>query len=144
MPQHLTGTASRLIIGKLLYDWDHQDYCLIAYTGLDNMGVVGTFPDANGDAPDLWSIAARHESQKADYEDLGRWCLCTGWALSSKPRDTWIEVTNQPWKLEVRNTLKEIKPHQYGNTAYGWKGVHVGVLTVDDPDVIKQAHALLS
>jgi hypothetical protein len=143
MANRINGTA-RLTIGRFMYDWDHRDYCLLAYTSDGNMGVVATVPDENGDAPDLWSIAARHESRTATHEDLGRWCLCAGWALTMKPADQWFSVVDQTWGLEVRNTLASIKPHQYGNTAYGWNGAYVGVLTVEDPEIRKRAHGLLS
>lgn len=142
MPQWITGTT-RLTIGRFLYDWDHADYCLLAYASDGNMGVVATVPDADGNAPDLWSIAARHESRTASYEDLGRWCLCVGWALTSKPKDRWFSIVGEPWTLEVRNTLHQVKPHQYGVTAYGWSGAHVGVLTAGTPEVQQRAHDLL-
>lgn len=142
MPQRITGTA-RLTIGRFLYDWDHGDYCLLAYTSDGPMGIVATVPDADGNSPDLWSIAARHESRAASHEDIGRWCLCSGWALSMKPKDSWFAVTGEPWTLEVRSSLQGIKPHQYGNTAYGWGGAHVGVLTASTPEVQQRAHDLL-
>lgn len=143
MPNQIRGTA-RLTIGRLLYDWNHGDHCLLAYSSDGDMGVVATVPNEDGDAPDLWSIAARHESRTATYEDLGRWCLSVGWALTMKPRNEWFSVIGESWALEVRNTLATIKPHQYGNTAYGWNGVHVGVLNVENPEIQKQAHSLLS
>ncbi|MEU5166774.1 hypothetical protein [Streptomyces mutomycini] len=144
MPQRIKG-ESRLIIGKFLYDWQHQDHLLLAYAarGHQGMGVVGTVVDQEGRAPDLWSVAARHCSVGATAEELGRWCLCSGWARTSSPRDMWIEVDEVPWQFDVRNTLPEIKPHQYGNTAYGWKGAYVGTLTVEDQDVLHRAHALM-
>ncbi|MGW6535206.1 hypothetical protein ACWGBV_03110 [Streptomyces sp. NPDC055051] len=145
MPEHIKG-ASRLVIGKFLYDWHNQEYCLIAYAtrGHDGMGVVGTMPDADGNAPDLWSTAARHLPLNASIEDIGRWCLGAGWARSNHPRHSWIETEDEKWTLAVRNTLKDIKPHQYGNTAFGWLGAYVGVMTVDDVEVTRRAHALLS
>ncbi|CAL9479370.1 hypothetical protein [Streptomyces sp. enrichment culture] len=142
MPQQLTGT-SRLTIGRLLYDWDHRTYCLLAYASLGDKGVVATVPDAHGNAPDLWSIAARHMPPNASHEDVGRWCLCVGWALTGGPRDAWFSLPAGAWTLEVRNVLHEIKPHQYGSSAYGWRGAYVGVLTPDAAEVREQAHALL-
>ncbi|MCY0942613.1 hypothetical protein [Streptomyces antarcticus] len=142
MPQRITGT-SRLTIGRFLYDWDNRTYCLLAYARHGNMGVVATVPDVNGDAPDLWSIAARHSPNNASHEDIGRWCLCSGWALSSGRPDHWFAAQNQQWTLDVRNTLHEIKPHQYGITAYGWHGAYVGILTPEDPDTRERAHRLL-
>lgn len=142
MSSRITGTT-RLTIGRFLYDWNHGDYCLLAYASDGPMGVVATVPDANGNAPDLWSIAARHESRTAGHEDIARWCLCSGWAITMKPTDQWFAVAGTSWTLDVRNTLNSIKPHQYGNTAYGWSGAYVGTLTVDDQALQQQAHQLL-
>lgn len=135
--------SSRLVIGRFLYDWNHGDHCLLAYSSSGAMGVVATVPDKDGNAPDLWSIAARHESRTASYEDLARWCLCVGWSMTMKPRNEWISAVGQPWALEVRAHLPSIKPHQYGNTAYGWNGALIGVLKVDNPEFQEQAHSLL-
>ncbi|MYY03114.1 MULTISPECIES: hypothetical protein [unclassified Streptomyces] len=144
MPQQIKGD-SRLVIGRFLYDWHHQDYLLLAYAhrGHEGMGVVGTVADAEGRMPDLWSVAARHCSLGASAEEIGRWCLCSGWARTMSPRNAWIEVDGVPWTFDVRNTLSEIRPHQYGTTAYGWRGAYVGTLTLEDPDVIQRAHDLM-
>jgi hypothetical protein len=142
MPNLIKG-SSRLVIGRFLYDWQHGDRCLLAYSSSGNMGVVATVPDKDGNAPDLWSIAARHESRTASYEDLARWCLCVGWSMTMKPRQQWISAVDQPWALEVRATLPSVKPHQYGNTAYGWNGAHIGVLRAENSEFQNQAHRLL-
>lgn len=142
MPNLIKGTA-RLTIGRFLYDWSHHDYCLLAYTSHEGRGVVATVPDSAGNAPDLWSVAARHESRTADHEALGRWCLVGGWSLNMKPKDTWFSVTEEPWSLEVRVSVPSFKPHQYGNTLYGWRGAHVGTLGIKNPDIIQRAHQLL-
>ncbi|MGW1837009.1 hypothetical protein [Streptomyces sp. NPDC002067] len=143
MPQRITGN-SRLTIGTLLHDWQHGEYCLLAYASSGDKGVVATFPDHDGGAPDLWSIAARHEARTADHEAIGRWCLATGRALSSRPRDHCFTVSDTPWTLDVRNVLDSVKPHQYGNSAYGWRGAYVGVLTVEDEEIQQRAHDILN
>ena len=142
MPKEIEGT-SRLTIGRFLYDWNHRDYCLLAYAGDGKMGVVATVPTEQGDAPDLWSIAARHESLTASPEDIGRWCLCSGWAMTNHPRHEWFSVTGEKWTLSVRNTLSGIRPHQYGTTAYGWSGAYVGSLTIENPEIRSRAWGLL-
>lgn len=143
MPSEIKGT-SRLIIRKFLYDWHNGEHMLLVYAarGHEGMGLVGTMPDHEGRVPDLWSVAARHEKLAASDEELGRWCLNSGWASTNAPADMRITVEEVPWTLAVRNTLSEIRPHQYGTTAYGWRGGHFGTFRVEDAAVVAQAHAL--
>ncbi|MFJ2774594.1 hypothetical protein [Streptomyces sp. NPDC087300] len=139
----ITGSA-RLTIARFLYDWDHGDHCLLAYTSHGAMGVAATIPNAEGDAPDLWSMAGRNLPPSAQDEDRARWAICAGWALNTSTLpEHRLTLVGHEWTLEVIRTLHEIKPHQYGNSAYGWTGAHIGRLTLNDPYAQAQAHTLL-
>ncbi|MFF7361046.1 hypothetical protein [Streptomyces sp. NPDC008125] len=144
MPSEIKGT-SRLIIRKFLHDWHNWEHMLLVYAarGHEGMGLVGTMPDHEGHVPDLWSIAARHSSPTSSVEEIGRWCLSSGWASTNAPADMRLTVEECDWTFSVRNTLSEIRPHQYGNTAYGWRGGYFGTVHIENADVVAQAHALM-
>ncbi|MFI0262057.1 hypothetical protein ACH4OW_23805 [Streptomyces sp. NPDC017056] len=145
MPKTLSGTAP-LIISPFRHRFDPAEFCLLAYSSYELRGVVGVLPDEKGDTPSLWDMAGRNLPRNilptSEAEEYGRWLLNCASALRLLTPPDAIRVSGQRWDLDLQRTVDRFKPHQYGETVYGWYGVHVGILSLGDEGKAITKHAL--
>lgn len=145
MARTVTG-ASRVTVLPLLHMWPDQ-YCVLAYTASGELGdtaVVGYVPVPGAPDMSLMDVAARHEPQRLYGASNGSgfaeacWLICTGWSGRGVPKPNTLDLKGAAWTLKTDRTV------DLGKTMYGYDRLHVGRLTLDDPEHLRQAQNLLA
>ncbi|MEU6702522.1 hypothetical protein [Streptomyces wuyuanensis] len=144
MARTVTGTG-RVTVLPLLHMWPDK-YCVLAYTAAGELGetaIVGYVPVPGVPDVSLLDVAARHEPQRL-YGSNGDgfadacWLICTGWSGRGVPKPDTLDLKSAAWKLDVDRTVDLTK------TMYGYDQLHVGRLTLDDDELMRQAQNVLA
>ncbi|ANZ17339.1 hypothetical protein ACH4YO_17660 [Streptomyces noursei] len=131
MARRMMSGTGRVTIFPLLHFWPDV-VGAVAYTTTGQFGidaVVGYL--AVPEVPDvhLMDVAARHSPHPTE------WVLCTGWSSRVVLKPGSVELRDAEWELEVDGSSQPAK------MIYGHEGLHVGRLTIKDPEKSDSAAA---
>ncbi|WP_405820153.1 hypothetical protein OG705_11695 [Streptomyces sp. NBC_00838] len=144
MARTVTG-AGKVTVLPLLHTWPDQ-YGVLTYATSGAFGdtaIVGYIPIV--DIPDmpLMDIAARHQPTRV-YSSAGGsgfaeacWLMCVGWSGRLIRKPGTLELSDAAWSLEVDATTELFK------TMYGHDRLHVGRMTLNDPELTAKAREVL-
>jgi hypothetical protein len=110
-------------------------------TGLT--AVLGVIPvEGNVHEPgDLFALGGRHgfigEWKGTHEQRCGCWLACTGYSSRTVLKPGTIDVPHTGWSLDMAQAVDLDSPY------YGHRRVMAGRMTLDDPALTEQAHALL-
>ncbi|MEV6181369.1 hypothetical protein [Streptomyces sp. NPDC052015] len=143
MAKDLKGTG-RVTIFPFLHDWETGSRCVLAYTTADNgiTAVLGVIPvEGNVHEPgDLFALAARHgfigEWKGSHEQRSGCWLACIGSGSRTVRKAGTLDV-EAGWAVDMARSVDLDSPY------YGHQRVHAGRLTLDDPQLMEQARALV-
>lgn len=128
MPRILSGTG-RVTIFPLLHHWpDVFGVCAYAATGHFGVeAIVGYLPIPEVPDVHLMDVGARHSPHASD------WVLCTGWSSRAVAKPGTIDMPEAAWSLELDGSTRPNSAKD-GATLYGHSQLHVGRMTLADPD----------
>ncbi|MFG2170439.1 hypothetical protein ACGFMO_03475 [Streptomyces niveus] len=144
MTRIVTGSG-RVTVLPLLHTWPDR-YGVLTYTTSGAFGdtaIVAYVPIV--DIPDmpLMDIATRHQPTRL-YGSAGGtgfaeacWLMCVGWSGRLIRKPGTLELADAAWSLEVDGTTKLFK------TVYGHDQLHVGRITLADPELMARARTVL-
>lgn len=135
----------RVTIFSMLHDWETGSRCVLAYTTTDAgfTAVLGVLPvEGNVHEPgDLFALAGRHgfvgEWKGSPEQRRGCWLACTGYSSRTVRKPDTIDVPHTGWSLDMTQAV------DLDSAYYGHRRVLAGRMTLDDPALTAQAHALL-
>lgn len=143
MTRIVTGSG-RVTVLPLLHTWPDR-YGVLAYTtegAFGDTAIVACVPIA--DIPDmpLMDIAARHQPTRL-YGSAGGagfaeacWLMCVGWSGRLIRKPGTLELAHTAWSLEIDANIQLFK------TMYGHDQLHVGRITLTDPELMAQARTV--
>ncbi|GGV76496.1 hypothetical protein GCM10010294_42860 [Streptomyces griseoloalbus] len=140
-----TAGSGRLTIFSMLHDWETGSRCVLAYTTTDGglTAVLGVIPvEGNQFEPgDLFALAGRHGfigEWKGDHRQrCGCWLACIGSGSRTVLKPGTIDVPSTSWSLDM------VQAVDLDSAYYGHQRVVAGRMTLADPALTEQAHALL-
>ncbi|MEU9747141.1 hypothetical protein [Streptomyces niveus] len=145
MTRIVTGSG-RVTVLPLLHTWPDR-YGLLAYTTSGAFGdtaIVAHVPTVDIPGMPLMDIAARHQPTRL-YGSAGGtgfaeacWLMCVGWSGRLIRKPGTLELADAAWSLEVDATTKLFK------TMYGHDQLHVGRITLADPELMARARTVVS
>ncbi|MEU5596801.1 hypothetical protein [Streptomyces sp. NPDC020298] len=145
MAKNMSGTG-RVTVFSMLHDWPGGNYCVLAYATAGHFGdtaVLGVIPiEGNEFEPgDLFAMAGRHQpsslyGQPAEHARAA-WLACTGFSARLNPKPDTINFDDAAWSLDVTQQVTMVKP------MYGHEHVAAGRFTLDDPQLLEHARAVL-
>lgn len=147
MAKNLSGRG-RVTIFPFLHDWETGSRCVLAYTTTDGglTAVLGVIPiEGNVHEPgDLFAMAGRHDfigewkkSTASHQQRCGCWLACTGSGSRTVRKPGTIDVPTATWKLDM------VQAVDLDGAYYGHLRVAAGRITLDDPQLMEQARALV-
>jgi hypothetical protein len=145
MAKNLSGTG-RVTIFPFLHDWETGSRCVLAYTTTDGglTAVLGVIPvEGNVYEPgDLFALAGRHgfvgEWKGSHEQRCACWLACTGSGSRTVRKADTIDVPDAAWEVDMARAV------DLDSAYYGHLRVTAGRLTLDDPQLMEQARALIS
>ncbi|EST28535.1 MULTISPECIES: hypothetical protein [Streptomyces] len=145
MTRIVTGSG-RVTVLPLLHTWPDR-YGVLAYTTSGAFGdtaIVGYVPIVGIPDMPLMDIASRHQPARL-YGSAGGtgfaeacWLMCVGWSGRLIRKPGTLELADVAWSLEVDGTTNLFK------TMYGHEQLHVGRITLADPELMAQARTVVS
>ncbi|MFE0378323.1 hypothetical protein ACFW1M_22695 [Streptomyces inhibens] len=123
MARNMSGTG-RVTVFPLLHLWPDV-FGAVAYTTTGLFGidaVVAYIPVPEVPDVHIMDVGARHSPHATD------WVLCTGWSSRVVPKPGTVDLRDAEWELEVDGSSKPDK------TIYGHSQLHIGRLTLKDPE----------
>jgi hypothetical protein len=144
MARNLSGTA-RVTVFPMLHDWETGSRCVLSYTTTDGglTAVLGVIPvEGNTLEPgDLFALAGRHgfvgEWKGTHEQRCACWLACTGAGSRTVRKPGTIDVPHTAWSLDMTRAV------DLDTAYYGHLRVVAGRMTLDDPALTEQAHALI-
>ncbi|MFI6697014.1 hypothetical protein ACIBLA_35765 [Streptomyces sp. NPDC050433] len=137
--------VGRVTVLPLLHTWPDR-YGVLTYTTSGAFGdtaIVGYIPIVEIPDMPLMVIAAQHQPTRL-YGSAGGarfaeacWLMCVGWSGRLIRKPGTLELPDAAWSLEVDGTT------ELGKTMYGHDRLHVGRFTLDDPELMAHARAVL-
>ncbi|WP_405985409.1 hypothetical protein [Streptomyces sp. NBC_00872] len=138
------GGEGRVTVVRLLHRWPDR-YGVVGYTTSGRYGetaLVGDVPVPGVPGLSLMDVAARHRPDLM-YGSTGTegfaeacWLISVGWSARTVPKPGTLELPHAVWTLDVDRTV------DLGVVMYGHTRLHVGRLTLTDPDQMTRARAL--
>ena len=138
----------RVTIFPFLHDWQTSSRCVLAYTTTDGglTAVLGVIPvQGNVHEPgDLFAMAGRHDfigewkkSTASHEQRCACWLACTGSGSRTVRKPGTIDVPEAAWKLDM------VQAADLDGAYYGHLRVAAGRFTLEDPQLLEQARALV-
>ncbi|MEU9114104.1 hypothetical protein AB0D04_20535 [Streptomyces sp. NPDC048483] len=129
MAKAMSGTG-RVTVSPLLHLWP-DTYGVIGYAAAGRFGVeaiVGYLPVPEVPDIHLMDVAARHSPHAAD------WVLCTGWSSRAVTKPGSLDLPEATWFLERDGSSQPNAAKGEGATLYGHSQLHVGRMSLADPE----------
>jgi hypothetical protein len=135
--------SGRVTVFKLLHMWSPRRVAIAVYTSTGNFGdtaVLGYIPFQEIPDVSLMDVASRHKPSAlwgSNKSPEACWLICTGTSSRLVRKPGTLEYEDVAWSLETEASA------DLGSTMYGHKGVMVGRFRFEDPELMRQAKAML-